>query len=201
MIGILNYGVGNVQAFLKCYRRLNIECKPVSVANEVEDCTHLILPGVGSFDHAMNKFNNSGLRAITEHHAIILSKPILGVCVGMQMLGDSSEEGSEPGLGFIAEKVKKLDNDRMPLPHMGWNEVVPFQDHAIFKNVDVDLEFYFLHSFAFLSISDEFILGQTMYGEVFSSIINRKNIFGIQCHPEKSHDAGLNFLKNFAEIR
>jgi glutamine amidotransferase len=201
MIGILNYGVGNVQAFVKCYGILDIECKVVSSSYEVEDCTHLILPGVGSFDHAMSMFNSSGLRHVTEQHVLTSSKPILGVCVGMQMLCDCSQEGTERGLGLINGQVKKLGVNDLPLPHMGWNNVVPLKNHAIFQNADEGLEFYFLHSFAFSGISDQFSLGQTLYGEVFSSVISRDNIFGIQCHPEKSHDAGLTFLRNFARIK
>ncbi len=200
MIGILNYGIGNVQAIENCFRVLDIGTLQVTLPDHIEKCTHLILPGVGSFDHAVMAFNNSGLRTATEYHARNMQKPLLGICVGMQMLASSSEEGTEKGLGLISGSVRRLNGENVPMPHMGWNTVYYEKSHAIVKDLFENAEFYFLHSFYFATNSEDSILGVTNYGELFPAIVYEKNIFGMQCHPEKSHDAGLKFLKNFARL-
>ncbi|MBD3842189.1 MAG: imidazole glycerol phosphate synthase subunit HisH, partial [Campylobacterales bacterium] len=155
MIALINYGLGNIQAFVNVYQRQHI---PVMVANTAEDiksATKLILPGVGHFDHAMQLFNQSGMRETVEHRVLSEKTPILGICVGMQMLARRSDEGVEAGLGWIDGEVKALktilpDDSALPLPHMGWNDIAPNLVSPIFKGFDAqDSRFYFLHSYFF----------------------------------------------------
>jgi len=204
MIAIIDYGLGNVLAFVNVYNRLNI---PVTVAKSVDDlanATKLILPGVGSFDHAMQQLDQSGMRQTIEQLVRQRGVPILGICVGMQMLAQSSDEGKLPGLGWIDGKVKKFDALTMPrgtnLPHMGWNDVMPAEDGGLFKGLEQDARFYFLHSYYFECNQQSSILARTDYGVQFSCAVRRENVYGVQFHPEKSHHFGSQLLSNFAEI-
>ena len=201
MIVIIDYGLGNIQAFRDVYSRLNI---PVSIAKSVEDlnnATKLILPGVGSFDHAMKKLDESGMRSKIEQLVIESKVPILGVCVGMQMMASSSEEGNLQGLGWIDATVKRFDSKKcIVLPHMGWNDVSPKPESKLFDNMDENLMFYFLHEYYFDACESSNIEATSDYGGEFTCSIRKKNIFGVQFHPEKSHHFGMLLLKNFAEI-
>ncbi|MCK9380227.1 MAG: imidazole glycerol phosphate synthase subunit HisH [Sulfuritalea sp.] len=204
MITIVDYGLGNVLAFMNVYSRLNI---PVAVAKSADDlakATKLILPGVGSFDHAMRQLELSGMRHAIEQLVLQKGIPVLGVCVGMQMLAKSSEEGMLAGLGWIDGKVRKFDLSTMPrgasLPHMGWNDVQPVADSGLFKGMEQDARFYFLHSYYFQCRQQADILAVTDYGDQFTCAVRRNNVYGVQFHPEKSHHFGSQLLKNFAEI-
>jgi glutamine amidotransferase len=204
MISIIDYGLGNVLAFVNAYSRLNI---PVVIAKSAEDlvgATKLILPGVGSFDHAMTQLNNSGMRSSVEQLVLQNRIPVLGVCVGMQLLAKSSDEGVLPGLGWIDGVVKKFDLSIFPvgtkLPHMGWNDVKPTVAGNLFKGMEHDAHFYFLHSYYFECHQKKNILAVTEYGGQFSCAVHRDNVFGVQFHPEKSHHFGSQLFKNFAEI-
>ncbi|MDN3691671.1 imidazole glycerol phosphate synthase subunit HisH [Chryseobacterium tructae] len=204
MITVINYGVGNINAFINIYKKHGI---PTNIATHFRDLDHvnnLILPGVGSFDYAMQMLNASGMRERLDELVLNEKKNVLGICVGMQMMAKSSEEGKSEGLDWIRGKVKKIDtskiNHRSKLPHMGWNTVKSIKDHVIFKDMQEEELFYFLHSYYFEVENDKNCYGLTHYGEDFASIIHEENIYGIQCHPEKSHIAGENFLKNFAKL-
>ena len=204
MITIIDYGLGNVLAFVNVYKRLNI---PVAVAKRADDlaqASKLILPGVGSFDHAIKQLNMSGMRERVEQLVKRDGIPILGICVGMQMLAACSDEGKLPGLGWIDGKVKKFDISSMPsgtyLPHMGWNDVMPARDSRLFKGMEADSRFYFLHSYYFECQQQQDVLAVTDYGGVFSCAIHHDNVYGVQFHPEKSHHFGSQLLKNFAEV-
>ena len=205
MITIIDYGLGNALAFVNMYRRLNI---PVSVANTAEDLASsdkLILPGVGSFDHAMQKLNQSGMRQALEKLVLQQGVPILGICVGMQMLAKSSDEGKLPGLGWIDGTVKKFDSLKIMrgntyLPHMGWNDVKPVVEASLFKGIEQDGRFYFLHSYYFECQKQSDILAMTDYGVQFSSAVGHDHVYGVQFHPEKSHHFGSQLLKNFGEL-
>ena len=205
MITIVDYGLGNALAFVNMYRRLNI---PVSVANTSEDLASsdkLILPGVGSFDHAMQKLNQSGMRQALEKLVLQQGVPILGICVGMQMLAKSSDEGKLPGLGWIDGTVKKFDSLKIMrgntyLPHMGWNDVKPVVEASLFKGIEQDGRFYFLHSYYFECQKQSDILAMTDYGVQFSSAVGHDHVYGVQFHPEKSHHFGSQLLKNFGEL-
>ena len=206
MIAIIDYGLGNIQAFLNIYKKLHIPAQVAKSESDLKGASKLILPGVGHFDYAMQKFNNSGMREKVESLALHNDIPVLGICVGMQIMANSSEEGDEPGLGWINGNVKSLGSivgtgSHLPLPHMGWSSVTP-KHKDLFKNIDSsDLEFYFLHSYYFDCSSPESCIASADYSSNFCCAINNKNIFGVQFHPEKSHHFGVNLLKNFAELK
>jgi glutamine amidotransferase len=204
MIAIINYGLGNIRAFANVYKTLNVPCFIASSAADLKSASRIILPGVGAFDHAMQRFENSGMR--NELAELVRGKglPVLGVCVGMQMLAGSSEEGSLPGLGWIDARVKRFDlaasNIHAHVPHMGWNNVMPMSTEGLFGKLEQGSRFYFLHSYYFEPQNAEDILAQTDYYGTFTSAVRHKNVFGVQFHPEKSHQWGVQLLKNFAEL-
>ena len=206
MIGILDYGVGNVQAFGNLYSELSIPWKVVSNVSDFDHITHIILPGVGSFDYAMTLLDESGLRKRLDHLVLNVKIPVLGVCIGMQMMGLSSEEGTQPGLGWLEAVSKKitfnLDSNLgvLPLPHMGWNTITVHQNSSLLKDIDPFEHFYFLHSYFLSCVDRDIILAEVKYGSAITSLVKQRNIFGIQQHPEKSHDAGMKFLENFWSI-
>lgn len=204
MITIIDYGLGNVLAFVNVYSRLNIPVTVAKCADDLCNATKLILPGVGSFDHAMQQLDQSGMRQPVEQLVLQQQMPILGICVGMQMLAKSSDEGSLPGLGWIDGKVKKFALADMPrgtnLPHMGWNDVIPVNAVALFKGLEQDARFYFLHSYYFECNDESNIMARTDYGVQFSSAVRHDNVYGVQFHPEKSHHYGSQLLSNFAEL-
>lgn len=203
MIGIIDYGVGNIKAFANIYKNLNIPFKIVKNISEFENITKLILPGVGSFDHAMTSLENSGMREKLDELVLEKKIPVIGICVGMQMLAKSSEEGTLNGLGWIDGIVKKFDKSKIknaPLPHMGWNNLKIEKKNKIFDNLEENPRYYFLHSYYFECENKEDVIATATYGEKFDCMINHKNIYGIQCHPEKSHHNGMQLLKNFGEL-
>ena len=203
MIGIIDYGVGNIKAFANIYKNLNIPFKIVKDISEFENITKLILPGVGSFVHAMTSLQNSGMKEKLDELVLEKKIPVIGICVGMQMLAKSSEEGTLNGLGWIDGIVKKFDKSKIknaPLPHMGWNNLKIEKKNKIFDNLEENPRYYFLHSYYFECENKEDVIATATYGEKFDCMINHKNIYGIQCHPEKSHHNGMQLLKNFGEL-
>ncbi len=202
MIGIIDYGVGNIQAFLNLFKRLQIKAKRVVKAKDFDGCSCIILPGVGHFDHAMQRFNDSGLRPPLERLVVNDKAPVLGVCVGMQMLADSSEEGLLPGLGWIPGKVRSMQSNQsfaqLRTPHMGWNTLDVSQNSMLFSaGFDEAPQFYFLHSYYFEACNREDVVATAKYGADFDVVVSRGNIHGVQCHPEKSHHWGQQIIKNF----
>lgn len=204
MITIVDYGLGNIRAFLNVYRRLNIEVRTATNAAELAGATRIVLPGVGHFDHAMERLDRSGMRDTLEELVHTRGVPVLGVCVGMQILADSSQEGTRPGLGWIPGRVRAFSDwepaQRLPMPHMGWNDVQPESAGGLFAGMESECRFYFLHSYFFEPASADASLATAQYGGKFSSAVHHGRIFGVQCHPEKSHRFGIRLLKNFAEI-
>ncbi len=204
MIGIINYGLGNIKAFVNIYKKLDIPLAVVSSKRDLDGVTKIILPGVGAFDHAIEQFSESGMREPIERLVVEEKAPLIGICVGMQMLARSSEEGKSPGLGWIDGVVSKIDVTSLTsatrLPHMGWNDVVRKSDSPILASFPEKSEFYFLHSFCFHCDHSENVIATATYGIEFAAIVAKNNIYGIQCHPEKSHMSGIAILKNFAEI-
>jgi imidazole glycerol-phosphate synthase subunit HisH len=200
MIAIINYGLGNVKAFATVYKNLNIPAKIVSHADDLGGIDKVILPGVGAFDFAMERLEKSGMRNSLDD--IVLNKkiPVLGICVGMQMMGISSEEGSLPGLGWINGVVKRFRNESMFIPHMGWNNVIPKRENALFSGLDEDSHFYFLHSYYFKCHVEENVIAVTDYFGEFDSAVKAENVYGVQFHPEKSHEWGIKLLENFARL-
>lgn len=203
MIAIIDYGVGNIKAFANVYKNLNIPFKVAKSNNNLIDITKIILPGVGSFDHAMQSLQDSGMREKLDELVLDKKIPVIGICVGMQMLANSSDEGKLPGLGWINAVVKKFDysqQNNMPLPHMGWNSIKTNRKNQLLCNLEVNPRFYFLHSYYFECNNGNDIIATTNYGVFFTSVVNHENIYGIQCHPEKSHHNGITLLKNFGEL-
>ncbi len=204
MITIIDYGLGNIQAFVNVYRRFGY---PVNVANNIstlQNTTKLILPGVGAFDYAMELLNASGMRHDIEKLVFEKKVPILGVCVGMQILADSSEEGKRSGLGWIRGDIKSIKREcgssELLMPHMGWNDVSIKDKHKLFIGFPNGYRFYFLHSYYFDPINENAVVATTKYGLDFCCAVQSENIYGVQFHPEKSHHYGTTLLKNFAEL-
>jgi glutamine amidotransferase len=204
MITLIDYGVGNIFAFQNVYRRLDIPVQIAKNTEELEGAKKLILPGVGAFDYAMGRLNNSGMREKLEQLVLHDRVPVLGICVGMQMMGKRSDEGVTEGLKWIDAEILKFDENlikqRTKLPHMGWNDVVPSQNNLLFKDLGADAIFYFLHSYYFNCNNSSDIVASTHYGKSFASVVNSNNIFGVQFHPEKSHHYGEKLLLNFAQL-
>jgi len=203
MITIIDYGCGNINAFVNAFKRLNIETKVAYTKNDVNEATKIIMPGVGAFDHVMQSFNNSGMRDIVEKKVLHDKVKVLGICAGMQILANSSDEGIEKGLGWIDGQVKLFDISQIKyktkLPHMGWNEIKA-TNIPIFDNIDVNSRFYFVHSYYFECNDEINSIAKTDYGFEFTSAVNKENIYGVQFHPEKSHQNGQQLLSNFAKL-
>jgi len=204
VIGIVDYGMGNIKAFSNIYKQFDIPHRVITSKNHFKDVEKIILPGVGAFDHAMMRLGESGLLETLNDMVINKKKPVLGICVGMQMMAKSSEEGTLGGLGWIEATVKKFNKEENgcsnPLPHMGWNSVNHVVDNPLFKDIDANSRFYFLHSYYFSSASKEHSIGLTEYGDQFTCVTRRDNIFGVQFHPEKSHQNGMQLLINFSNL-
>ncbi|HEW78527.1 MAG TPA: imidazole glycerol phosphate synthase subunit HisH [Phycisphaerales bacterium] len=199
MIAIIDYGLGNIRAFANLYKRLNIEHCIAELPDQLKTADKIILPGVGAFDYAITLLDNSGMRPLLEKRVLEDKIPVLGICVGMQMMAESSEEGQLPGLGWIPGQVVKFPESVQPLPHMGWNNPVIRRDDQILQGIDKESRFYFLHSY-FFQCNEEYSVATTEYQVDFTCVARNDNVYGIQFHPEKSHDAGINVLKNFALI-
>lgn len=204
MIGIIDYGVGNISAFVNIYRQLNVPIKVVSTAAELKETSKLILPGVGHFNYAMQKFTDSGMRGPVTEMVLQDHVPVIGICVGMQMLAAGSDEGDHKGLGWIDGYVHRFDpatiSNRTRLPHMGWNDVYPHNGHHLFAGMEQDARFYFLHSYYFSCNQPADCIAEAQYGIRYACAVNHNNIFGVQFHPEKSHHFGIRLLENFSKI-
>ncbi len=204
MIGIIDYGSGNVKAIANIYKSLNQSYIVSKDPAELKKMSHLILPGVGAFDQTMRLLNSSGLRVVLDDLVLIKKIPIIGICVGMQIMAESSQEGIEDGLGWIKGTVKQIDAttlDRKPrLPHMGWNSIVLEKDSDVLANVDPERGFYFLHSYYLETKEPQNVVATVNYGSRINCVVIKNNIIGIQFHPEKSHKNGIEVFKNFSKI-
>ena len=200
---IIDYGCGNIKAFVNIFNRLNIPVTIATTKEKVENASRIILPGVGAFDFVMRSFNQSGLRDTVEKKVIDEHIPALGICAGMQILSNSSEEGKERGLGWIPGKVRLFDVSRIhyvtKIPHMGWNEITP-NDVQLFHNIDKGARYYFVHSYYFEVKNEVNSIATSNYGFEFTSAVRQNNIFGVQFHPEKSHNNGIQLMQNFSKI-
>ena len=204
MIHVVDYGLGNVQAFLTLYKRLGIEAIRAKTATDLIGASKIILPGVGAFDHAIELLNQSGMRPTLETLVLQDKLPVLGICVGMQILASGSDEGQLPGLGWVPARVRAFraneQSASLPLPHMGWNDVQPKAGHSLFAGLEADARFYFLHSYYFECKEPSHVAAVASYGFDFSCAVSAGNVYGVQFHPEKSHHFGTQLLKNFAEL-
>lgn len=204
MITLIDYGVGNINAFVNVYKRVDVPVKIAKTAADLEAAEKLILPGVGHFDHAMTQLNNSGMREKLDDLVLNKKIPVIGICVGMQMMANNSDEGEIEGLKWIDATVKKFDETKIQqvtrLPHMGWNDVKPVKDISLFKGLEKEAIFYFLHTYYFECNKKEDVMAETEYGITFASAAHHENKYGIQFHPEKSHHYGEILLHNFAKL-
>lgn len=201
MITIVDYGMGNLGSIQNMLKRLGAKALITSDIKAIGDAEKLILPGVGAFDTAMTRVNNSGLREILDRKALTERVPILGICLGMQLLTRSSEEGRLSGLGWIPATTKRFPNQpNMKIPHMGWNVVSCSTPSLLTAEFEPDTRFYFVHSYYVEVEERAHSILTTRYILEFDSAIQRENIFGVQFHPEKSHRFGMRLLNNFLKV-
>ena len=203
MIGIIDYGLGNIRAIKNIYYKLNVPCSIINNIDDLLKSDKLILPGVGAFDWAMECLNRSGMRKPLDELVLKKSVPVLGICVGMQIMANSSEEGKSEGLGWINAKVTRFDLSRfenIQIPHMGWNSIMAENNHPLISNINHHKGFYFLHSFYFECDDQLHEIAYSNHGHNFSAAVSKNNIMGVQFHPEKSHTNGIRVFKNFAEL-
>lgn len=199
-VALIDYGVGNLGSVKNMFKRLGVETETVSEPEALLDANRALLPGVGAFDHGMALLDDMGwTNAI--HDFVATGRPFLGICLGMQLLLDASEEGERPGLGIIPGKAQRFDAaSGIRVPHMGWNSATATSQHPLFDSQPSDSRFYFVHSYFAKPVSEENALALTDYGHRFASAIYRDNVMGTQFHPEKSHKFGMQLLNNFGEL-
>lgn len=203
MIGIIDYGMGNLGSIHNMLTRLGIDSEIISDLDQIRAADKLILPGVGAFDNAITNLQKRGMISVLNEMVLEEKKKILGICLGMQLLSKRSEEGMLEGLGWIdAETIRfKFSKEQnLQIPHMGWNTVTIEQDSCLFKDMYDEPRFYFVHSYHVKCHSRETVLTTTRYGTDFTSGVIKENIYGLQFHPEKSHKFGMRVLRNFAEL-
>jgi len=205
MIAIVDYGLGNIRAFANVFKTIRVEHCIAKVKADLKGATKIILPGVGAFDHAMERLSSSGMREPLEELVVHQKIPVMGICVGMQILGKCSAEGQLPGLGWVNGRVVSMREEGLHmngvLPHMGWNQVRPMHGCKLFEGLGEEPEFYFLHSYCFQTDDPSIIAAESDYGATFPSAVQTGHVYGVQFHPEKSHQNGVSLLRNFAEIQ
>ncbi|ALC85783.1 hypothetical protein AM499_08080 [Bacillus sp. FJAT-22090] len=199
MIGIIDYGAGNLHSVMKAIARLEYDTKLITKPSDHdESITKLILPGVGNAKVAMEILNESGLSDYLKSE-VAKGTPLLGICLGMQLLLESSEEGNVPCLGLLKGTVPEFKVDAEKIPHMGWNQVKDVQQHFLFNNIPDNTDFYFVHSFFANPLEEKDVLGTTNYGIDFASVIGNEQVMGVQFHPEKSGKFGIQLLDNYCK--
>lgn len=203
-IVIVNYGMGNVKSIANMLRKVGAHSEITSELSTLEKAEKIILPGVGAFDAGMRNLKKIGLLDLLNRRVIDDKVPILGICLGMHLFANLSEEGELQGLGWIDADVKRFDfavvlNKNLKVPHIGWNEVNPAMGHSLFTGVRMPMRFYFAHTFHYICHDKTNVLATAHYGYDFTCAVVKDNILGVQFHPEKSHKYGMQILKNFAE--
>jgi glutamine amidotransferase len=204
IIGIINYGVGNIGSIENMLSRMSVEYMIISSPEEIFKVDKLILPGVGKFDYGMNMLIENNLVDAIKEYALVLKRPILGICLGAQLMLKSSEEGEMSGLGFFDGKSvhfsKLISQNNIRIPHMGWSNVVLNKNIKILDNIELPARFYFVHSYYMTTDNKDDIMFTSIYGDEFISGLHKSNIYAVQFHPEKSHKYGLKMLENFIKI-
>ena len=202
MVAIVDYGMGNLASIKNMLKKIGVKSEITSSSKLLEQATRIILPGVGSFDNAMDNIRSRELLDILTQKAIVEKVPFLGICLGMQIFMSRSEEGSLPGLGWIKGDVRRFTFEQgkaqLKVPHMGWNIVQSKDSNNLFKGLS-SAWFYFVHSYYVHCENQQNVLATTQYGIEFASSVRSGNIFGTQFHPEKSHKYGMQLLRNFLE--
>lgn len=200
MILVVDYGAGNIGSVLNMIKKAGGQAMASASISDIQNASKILLPGVGSFDNAMDKLEGLGLVAPIQQKALS-GTPILGICLGMQLLSNWSEEGKKAGLGLIPGRVKRFKFDTqdslLRIPHMGWNRVLASKQHALTEQLESDSRFYFVHSYHYECEDNDDELFKTTYGYDFTSGVQRGNVMGVQFHPEKSHRYGMQLFKNF----
>jgi glutamine amidotransferase len=202
MISIINYGLGNLGSIVNMLKKVGFESRIISKPEDLNEATKIILPGVGSFDTGMNNLIYGGWIDILNKKVLEDKIPVLGICLGMQLMCNCSEEGTIPGLGWFNADVKKFKSDDygFKIPHIGWNTIEQKKSSILFDEIFFERRYYFVHSYYVLAHNLDDILATTEYGLIYSSALQRNNLFGVQFHPEKSHKYGTSLLYNFAKI-
>lgn len=200
MITIVNYGMGNLGSVFNMFKRIGVTAKISDDLKDIEKAEKILLPGVGAFDAAMEKLTNTPLRNILDYKAKEQKIPVMGICLGMQLLTNGSEEGKLPGLGWIPSYTHRFPSSALKVPHMGWNLVQKKESSPLTESFDEEYRFYFVHSYYVKAEDEKNVILRTTYGVTFDSALQRENIFGAQFHPEKSHRFGMQLFKNFAQI-
>lgn len=204
MIAIIDYEMGNVGSIKNMFSRIGVESIITSNVEDLFIAKGIILPGVGAFEKAMEILSDMEIFPVLNELVLVNKKPILGICLGMQVMAKNSEEGELLGLGWVDAEVKKLsfnnNNEHLKIPHMGWNEIIPVKSSSLLTGLQNNSRFYFTHSYCIVPKVQEDILTTTYYGKNFVSAIEKGNIYGVQFHPEKSHKYGMKILQNFANV-
>jgi imidazole glycerol-phosphate synthase subunit HisH len=201
-IVIIDYGMGNVGSIANMLKKIGREALVTSDHNLIRKADKLVLPGVGSFDYGMHNLIEGGLIPLLHEKVLVQKTPVLGICLGMQLLTKGSEEGELEGLGWIDAQTERFRFGTSPplkVPHMGWNTVTPLKNSLLFEDMYPEPRFYFVHSYHVRCRNASDALTSTRYGFDFTSSLERGHIAGVQFHPEKSHKFGMQLLKNFAE--
>ncbi|MGC5077820.1 imidazole glycerol phosphate synthase subunit HisH [Agrococcus sp. DT81.2] len=199
-VAVLDYGLGNLGSVVNMLKRLGASPQVVTTADEVSVAERLLLPGVGAFDRGMALLESQGLIAPIRKFAA-QGRPLLGICLGMQLLLDASDEGARPGLGLIpGRSIRFRDRPGVRVPHMGWNRTTPLREDPLLADLPEDNRFYFVHSYHAIPANDSAVLTTTTYGEPFVSMIREQGTMGAQFHPEKSHLFGMTVLRNFCSL-
>jgi len=203
MIIVLDTGMGNIGSILNMLKKIGVEAKRSSLATDIEEAGKLILPGVGSFDSGISHLEDLDLVGSLHRRVSQEGTPILGICLGAQLMTQGSEEGTRKGLGWVDACTVRFAFDALSpkprIPHMGWNHVTPVKDSPLFAEMYQEPRFYFVHSYHFRCRNEHDVLATARYGYPFAAAFEAGNIFGVQFHPEKSHKFGMRLLRNFAE--
>jgi imidazole glycerol-phosphate synthase subunit HisH len=201
VIAIVDYGMGNLGSIRNMLKRISVAAEVTADAARLARATKIILPGVGAFDSAMQRINASGLRAVLDRKALEERVPVIGICLGMQLLTRASEEGQLPGLGWIPAVTRRFpDMPGLKVPHMGWNAVRAARDSPLTAGLPADSRYYFVHSYYVRTDDPRDSVLTTHYGVTFDAVVAHGNLYGAQFHPEKSHKYGMGLLSNFARL-
>jgi glutamine amidotransferase len=204
MISVVTYGVGNVGSIFSMLRKIGVPAKAAATPDEIGRAEKIILPGVGAFDHGMSMLADRGLNDAIVKRVGEDGIPLLGICLGMQLLGRCSEEGSRPGLGLVDAQCVRFRaveaGQSLKVPHMGWNDVMPRVESPLLAGLDAEPRFYFVHSYHVVCANPADVVATSRYGVDFTAVLRRDNVWGAQFHPEKSHRFGMTVLRNFSRL-